>query len=132
MAEMTYGEMLAKAREVFGSGVELDYDADSGWIVRTEVRELVDMSEFAGTLAMAAYEEYEGNYGSTLERWAYKNGQHGSLHQICVAFNERQEAGARAAVEQVRGWVAEGREFGWEGGPEYRDGMLRLGEERGW
>lgn len=133
MEPQTYREMLAKAQEIFGEQVSLGYDEGLGWTIETGVFEKADMSEFEGTPAGAAYAEYEGNYGSTLERWIYKNGHSGlSLYQAALAYNEQMESNARSGVHLVRRMIAEGRAFDWEGGVEYRDHMLALGEERGW
>lgn len=134
MAEMTYKEVLAKAQEVFGDGVRLEYDPHvEGWIIRTLVPEKVDLSDFEGTPAIRAYEAPDYGYGSELERWAHKNGQGDkSLYQVAEIYNRHWEIRQRADVDLVRRMVAKNHPFDWDGGTEYRDRMLKLGEERGW
>lgn len=132
MTAKTKEEMEALAKELFGEEAKVSY-SDDQWIISTGVEEIFDPEEHKDRAAYAAYKEPEANYGSTLDRWAYKNG-HGSksMAEIFDAYDERQEESARQTVADVRRWVAEGREFNWKGGPEWRDEVLAYAEEKGW
>ena len=132
MDDMTHDEMLAKAKEVFGEEVSVRYE-DYQWVVYTGLGEKFDIEKYKDTPAYVAYHEKEGTYGSTLDRWAVKNSYgSSSMDAVCEAYNAMIEAHWKDAAVQVRRWVAEGREFAWTGGPEYRDQVLKMAEENGW
>lgn len=128
----TLSEMEALAKKLFGKNAEV-FMNDDQWVIKTGVYENLDFSEFEGTPAMQAYNTPEISYGSDLERWLYKNGYaHLSIAEGMRAYNKIQEAYLKDAVGRVKQWVAEGKEFDWEGGPEHRDEMLKIAEEKGW
>jgi hypothetical protein len=54
------------------------------------------------------------------------------MAELFDCYDAEQERNARDTVASVRRWVAEGREFDWDGGPEWRDEVLKYAEERGW
>jgi hypothetical protein len=132
MTEMTYDEMLSKAKEVFGEDSEVSF-VDHQWIIATGIQEKVDLTPFEGTAAFEAYNRYEANYGSDLERWMSKNGHYGSsIAEGMQAYNEHNEEQWKESITLVRAWIEQGKEFDWEGGPEYRDSILKVAEENGW
>lgn len=132
MENMTHKEILAKAKEVFGDEARVEF-VDYQWVIHTGVDEKFDIEEFKGTPAYEAYHKYEGTYGSVLERWGAKNSYYSrSVSETCEAYNAAIEASWKDEVSRVRAWVADGREFNWPGGPEYRDDVLKMAEENGW
>lgn len=132
MSTMTYDEMLAKAKEVFGEDARVEF-VDYQWVIHTGVDEKFDIEKYKGTPAYEAYHEKEGTYGSVLDRWAVKNSYgSSSMAEICEGYNAMTEAYWKDAVVRVRQWVAEGRKFAWKGGDEYRDQVLKMAEENGW
>lgn len=132
MTEKTKEQMEAIAKEMFGDEARV-YFSDNQWTIDTGVEESFDPEAHKDRPAYAAYMEPEGNYGSTLDRWAHKNG-HGSesMADLFDSYDEQMEASARRTVADVRRKVAEGWEFDWDGGPEWRDEVLAYAEEKGW
>jgi hypothetical protein len=54
------------------------------------------------------------------------------MAELFDSYDAEQEASARRSVAAVRRHIAEGRPFDWQGGPEWRDEVLKYAEERGW
>lgn len=132
--QKTYEEMLDEAKKVFGPQADVSF-SNGQWDISTGIQEKFDpealKDEFPS--AYAASKEHEATYGSTLDRWAAKNG-HGwdSEAEIFRAYEETMEREFKSALAIVRRFVAEGRPFSWEGGEEYKERMLKVAEERGW
>lgn len=130
----TLAEMREFTKTHFGDEATVEYDSCSGWIIHTGVEEKVDESAFAGTAAEHAYNEDEGTYGSTLDRWMVKNHASGSLAIAAEQYNAMVHQTWKDAWVTVKTAIADGRAetFDWEGWPEYRDNVLEIGEKYGW
>jgi len=128
----TKEEMEAIAKQMFGEEATVYY-SDYQWVIQTGVEEHFDPEQHKDHPAYAALMEPEGTYGSTLERWAHKNG-HGSesMAELFDSYDAAQGESARQTVADVRRWISDGKEFDWEGGPEWRDEVLKYAEEKGW
>lgn len=70
----SYAEILAIAKSHFGDGADVEWSVDSGWKIITNIEESFDPEEFKGTPAYTFGATFEHNYGSELERWAWKSG----------------------------------------------------------
>jgi hypothetical protein len=132
--QKTYDEILEEARKVFGPKAEVSFN-DGQWLIATGIEEkfnaLAVKDEYPH--AFEASEEYEANYGSTLDRWAAKNGMGwASELEIFKAYEEHVVSEFKKSLALVRKAVEEGRTFDWEGGEEYKANVLRIAEERGW
>lgn len=132
--QKTYTEMLEEARKVFGPKAEVSF-SDGQWLIATGIEEkfnaLAVKDEYPH--AFEASEEYEATYGSTLDRWAVKNGMSSSSElEIFKAYEEMVVREFKTALGLVRHAVEEGRSFDWPGGEEYKERVLRIAEERGW
>ena len=130
----TLAEMRALVKETFGEEASVDYDSMSGWVINTGWEEKVDESAFAGTAAETAYNEPEGTYGSTLDRWMVKNRASASVAIAAEQFNASTERSWMEAWLLVKESIANGKAetFDWEGWEEYRDNVLSIGEKYGW
>lgn len=132
--QKTYEEMLEEARKVFGPQAEVSF-SNGQWDISTGIQEKFDpealKDEFPS--AYAASKEHEGTHGSTLDRWAAKNG-HGwdSEAEIWREYEAMVVREFKNSLALVRKAVAEGRPFNWEGGEEYKERVLKIAEERGW
>jgi hypothetical protein len=132
--QKTYEEILKEAKKVFGPQAEVSF-SNGQWDIYTGIQEkfnsLAVKDEFPH--AFEASEEYEANYGSTLHRWAYKNGMSDSSDaEIFRSYEVMVVREFKSALSLVRKAVAEGRTFDWEGGEEYKERVLKIAEERGW
>jgi hypothetical protein len=132
--QKTYKEMLDEARKVFGPKAEVSY-SNGQWDISTGIEEkflpLSVKDEFPH--AFEASEEYEATYGSTLDRWASKNGYGWSSQaEIFRAYEENVVTRFKEALALVRESVAAGRPFDWPGGEAYKASILKIAEERGW
>ena len=127
----TKAEMEAIAKKMFGESASVYY-SDYQWVIQTGVEEYFEEEKYKDR---EAYELYMNNSGgeNQLERWGRKNG-HGSesLAELFDSYDEEQERTSRRIVADVRRKVAEGWAFDWEGGPEWRDEVLKYAEEKGW
>lgn len=136
MTAMTEAEVLEKAKAAFGEdGVNHVTVSNGLWVIHLEAGEdeqEANLSEFEGTDAMDAYNEYEATYGSTLNRWMVKNGHYGSLAEGMRAYNAQIEKNAKEGIRMVRAAIEKGHAFDWAGAEQYRDAMLKLAEEKGW
>lgn len=116
-----YEDVLAKAQSVFPNA-EVSC-VDGQWVIYTGVNEVREVDpSWAGTPAEEAYNTYEANYGSDLERWAYKNG-HGSdsLRDAALAFNASLVAADERMERLCAQLIAEGKH---EIVEAYRNGTL--------
>lgn len=128
----TKEQMEALAKEHFGEGASVFY-SDNEWVIRTGVREYFDPEQHKDRPAYKALMEPEGTYGSTLERWAYKNGHSSEpMAELFDSYDASQEKSARQTVADVRRWIAQDIPFDWEGGEKWRDEVLKYAEEKGW
>jgi hypothetical protein len=127
----TKEEMEALAKELFGEEARV-YFSNNSWHIETGVEEFFDPEQYKDRPAYAYYNSYDGGENA-LERWARKNGHSSeSMAELFDSYDEEQERIARDTVASVRRWIEQGREFDWEGGPEWRDEVLAYAEEKGW
>lgn len=130
MEAKTKEQMEALAKEMFGEGARVYY-SNYQWNIETGVEEHFNPEDHKDRAAYTALVNPEGNYGSELERWAYKNGHSGvSMAELFDSYDEEQERSARESVAKVRGWIEKGISF--EGLEDYRDRVLAYAEEKGW
>lgn len=130
----TLAEMRALVKETFGDEATVDYDSINGWVIHTGWEEKVDVAAFAGTAAETAYNEPEGTYGSTLDRWMVKNHASASVAIAAEQFNASTERSWMEAWLMVKDAIADGRAdtFDWDGWAAYRDDVISIGEKYGW
>lgn len=132
--QKTYEEMLKEAKRVFGPEAEVIFN-NGQWDISTGIEEkfnsLAVKDEFPH--AFEASEEYEGTYGSTLHRWAYKNGMGGASEaEIFKAYEEMVVREFKNSLAMVRKFIEQDKPFDWAGGEEYKERVLKIAEERGW
>lgn len=86
--EIAYAEIAAKAEVAFpGSRVS----CHSGeWVIYTGLSESREVdADWVGTPAEMLHQTFEMNYGTDLERWAWKNGFGDvSLREAALAYNQ--------------------------------------------
>jgi isopenicillin N synthase-like dioxygenase len=122
--------MEALAKELFGEDAEVYFSNDT-WHIDTGVGEFFDPEQHKGRAAYEYYNSWDSGENA-LERWARKNG-HGSesMAELFDSYDAHQEEIARQTVADVRRWIEQDIPFDWEGGPEWRDEVLKYAEEHG-
>ena len=127
MTEMSRDEVLAKAREAFGEGVEVSHTSGK-WYVMFEAEEKFDASEWSGT---PAYQYFEVEKNS-IEDWADGYGCFWESHaQIFDNYNEWYVGQMRANLKLVRKMDESGISPNWENGEEWRRKILDWAKENG-
>jgi len=130
MEAKTKEQMEVIAKEMFGEEARVYY-SNNVWHIETGVEERFNPEDHKGRAAYEAFMCPEGNYGSDLDRWAYKNGHSSeSMAELFDSYDEEQERSARESVAKVRDWIDKGVSF--EGLEDYRDRVLAYAEEKGW
>ena len=132
--QKTFEEIEAEAKKLFGPHAEVSF-SDGQWLIATGIQEKFDPEDHkeAYPHAYEASKEYEANYGSTLDRWAAKNGHSWESElETWKAYEEMVVREFKNALALVRESIAKNRPFDWPGGEDYKNRILAAAEERGW
>lgn len=128
MTEISRNEVLAKAKEVFGEGVDVGY-SNGTWSIYFDAEEKFDASEWAGT---PAYEYFEVQKHS-VEDWANGYGCYWESHaQIFDNFNGWYVGQMKQNFNLVKRMIDMGKEFDGESDKKWRDDIMEYAEKQGW